>query len=183
MKIFYKKHGEAINLSYRNSFPDFYEISDITIELKKLESNNSLSIKSLLSLANIFKLAKELKKYLDKDFLDLSEYPILTNLFSNLYTNKDVLDKVYTCIIDENTIDDKASKNLHQIRKQKMKLELDIKNKLNDFIHSSKYSKYIQENIITIRNDRFVIPVSEEYRSEIKGFIHDISNSRIYSFY
>ena len=44
-------------------------------------------------------------------------------------------------------------------------------------IHSSKFSKIIQENIITIRNDRFVIPIKEEYRSQIKGFIHDISNA------
>lgn len=44
-------------------------------------------------------------------------------------------------------------------------------------IHSSKYSKYIQENVVTIRNDRFVIPIKEEYRSQIKGFVHDISNA------
>ena len=44
-------------------------------------------------------------------------------------------------------------------------------------IHSSKYSKYIQENVITIRNDRFVIPIKEEYRTQIKGFVHDISNA------
>lgn len=44
-------------------------------------------------------------------------------------------------------------------------------------IHSSSYSKYIQESLVTIRNDRFVIPVKEEYRSQIKGFVHDISNA------
>ena len=44
-------------------------------------------------------------------------------------------------------------------------------------IHSSSFSKYIQENVVTIRNDRFVIPIKEEYRNQIKGFIHDISNA------
>lgn len=176
-KCFYKKHGEAINLVYRNSAPSFYEISDITIELKKLESNSSLSAKSLLSLAHIFKLSQELKEYFDKDFLDLSEYPILTNLFFKLYTNKNVTDKILAYILDETTIDDKASKTLQSIRRQKRKLEQDIKSKLNDMLHSSTYSKYIQEPIVTIRNERFVIPVKEEYRSQIKGFVHDISNA------
>lgn len=176
-KNFYTKHGEAVNLVYRNSTPTFYEIADITLELKKLESNNPLSAKALLSLAHIFKLSQELKEYFNKDFLDLSEYPILTNLFFNLYTNKNVTDKLLSCILDENTIDDKASKTLQSIRKQKRKLEQDIRSKLNDLLHSSIYSKYIQEPIVTIRNNRFVIPVKEEYRSQIKGFVHDISNA------
>ena len=82
-----------------------------------------------------------------------------------------------SCILDENTIDDKASKTLQSIRKKQKKLEQDIRTKLTDMLHSSTYSKYIQENIVTIRNDRFVIPVKEEYRSQIKGFVHDISNA------
>lgn len=174
---FYLKLGEAVNLMCRNSTPSFHEIYDITIELKKIESNNSLSAKSLLNLANIFKLSQDLKDYFNKDFLDFSEYPILSNLFSELYSNKSITDKIFSCIIDENTIDDKASKNLKSIRNQKRNLEQDIRGKLNDLIHSSSNSKYIQENIITIRNDRFVIPVKEEYRSQIKGFVHDISNA------
>ena len=166
-----------MNLSYRNGSPSFFEIADIAVELKILESNGSLSAKSLLNLATIFKLSQELKDFFSKDFLNLSEYPILANLFSQLYANKNISDKIFTCILDENTIDDKASKTLQSIRKQKRKLEQDIRSKLNDLIHSSSYSKYIQENIITIRNDRFVIPVKDEYRSQIKGFVHDVSNA------
>ena len=167
---------EAVNLSCRNGFPVFSEIADITVELKKLESSHSLCAKSLLTLAHIFKLAQDLKDYLNQDFLDLLDYPILSNLFSNLYANKDVTTKILTTILDENTIDDRASSTLQVIRKQERILEQDIRAKLNDMLHSS-YSKYIQENIITMRNDRFVIPVKEEYRSQIKGFVHDISNA------
>ncbi len=147
------------------------------MELKQLESNSSLPAKSLLNLATIFKLAQELKDYFYADFLDTSDYPILAALFSELYSNKSVVDKIFSSIVDENTIDDKASKNLQSLRKQKRKIEQDIRTKLNDLIHSSSYSKYIQENIVTIRNDRFVIPVKEEYRTQVKGFIHDISNA------
>lgn len=136
-----------------------------------------MSANSLLNLAYIFKLSQELKDYFNKDFLDLSEYPILADLFSELYANKSVTDMILSCILDENTIDDKASKTLQSIRKKQKKLEQDIRTKLTDMLHSSTYSKYIQENVVTIRNNRFVIPVKEEYRSQIKGLIHDVSNA------
>ena len=74
-------------------------------------------------------------------------------------------------------MDDKASKQLQNIRKKLKNIEQDIRQKLNSMIHSSNYSKYIQESVITIRNERYVIPVKEEYRSQIKGFVHDISSS------
>ena len=172
-----KETEEAVNLTYRNSTPAFYEIENIDVELKHLESNNTLSCKSLLNLKNIFKLSQELKEYFSKDFLDISEYPILSGIFNSLYSNKDVVNKITSSILDENTIDDKASSNLQSIRRKQRKLEQDIREQLNKIIHSSSYSKYIQESIVTIRNDRFVIPVKEEDRSQIKGFIHDISNA------
>ena len=168
---------EAVNLIYRNSAPNFYEIENIDVELKHLESNNPLSCKSLLNLKNLFKLSQELKEYFSKDFLDISEYPILSDMFNHLYSNKDIIQRISSCILDENTIDDKASPNLQTIRKKQRKLEQDIREQLNKMIHSSSYSKYIQENIITFRNNRFVIPVKEEYRSQIKGLIHDVSNA------
>ena len=168
-----KETKEAVNLFYRNSFPVFHEIQDINFELKSLESSMTLSCKSLLNLNLIFQSAYELKEYFNKDFLDISDFPILSNLFSGLYTNKSIIDKIKFCILDENTIDDRASSQLHNIRKKQKKLEQEIRNKLNGMLHS----KYIQENIITLRNDRFVIPVKEEYRSSVKGFVHDISNA------
>lgn len=168
-----KETKEVVNLVYRNSFPVFHEIQDINFELKSLESSMTLSCKSLLNLNLIFQSAYELKEYFNKDFLDISDFPILSNLFSGLYTNKSIIDKIKFCILDENTIDDRASSQLHNIRKKQKKLEQEIRNKLNGMLHS----KYIQENIITLRNDRFVIPVKEEYRSSVKGFVHDISNA------
>ena len=167
---------EAMNLSSRNSFPSFYNAQDITISLKQLKSEQSLNTKSLLNLANILKNAEELKDYFNKDFIDENSFPILSSLFNELYSNNSISSKVFSCILEEDVIDDKASKELYSIRKKKRNLEQDIRSKLNNMIHSSTYSKYIQENIITIRNDRFVIPVKEEYRSSIKGLIHDISN-------
>ena len=169
--------SEAMNLSMRNSFPSFYDASDITVSLKQLESGQSLNTKSLLNLANILKSAEELKLYFDKDFITSDSFSILSDLFNMLYSNNSISSKIFSCILEEDVIDDRASKELYSIRRKKKNLEQDIRTKLNTMIHSSSYSKYIQEPIITIRNERFVIPVKEEYRSSIKGLIHDVSNA------
>ena len=168
---------EGIDLSTRNSFPSFYDASDITVSLKQLESGQSLNTKSLLNLANILKNAEELKSYFDKDFITSDSFPILLDLFNMLYSNNSISSKIFSCILEEDVIDDRASKELYSIRRKKKNLEQEIRSKLNDMIHSSSYSKYIQEPIITIRNERFVIPVKEEYRSSVKGLIHDVSNA------
>lgn len=168
---------EGINLSRRNSFPSFYDASDITVSLKQLESGQNLSTKTLLNLSNILKNAEELKSYFNKDFITSESFPILSDLFNMLYSNNSISSKIFSCILEEDVIDDRASKELYSIRRKKKNLEQDIRSKLNDMIHSSSYSKYIQEPIITIRNERFVIPVKEEYRSSIKGLIHDVSNA------
>ena len=168
---------EGINLSRRNSFPSFYDVSDITVSLKQLESRQNLNAKTLLNLANILKNAEELKSYFNKDFITEDSFPILSDLFNMLYSNNSISSKIFSCILEEDVIDDRASKELYSIRRKKKNLEQDIRSKLNDMIHSSSYSKYIQEPIITIRNERFVIPVKEEYRSSVKGLIHDVSNA------
>lgn len=168
---------EAVNLIYKNSIPSFYDIQNIDIYLIKLESSQSLNIKGLLDLNTIFLCAKDLKNYFAKDYIEKNDFPILAGLFSSLYTNESVVSKIASSIIDENTIDDKASPELQKIRKKIRNLEQDIRSKLNLMIHSSSFSKYIQENVVTIRNDRFVIPIKEEYRAQVKGFIHDVSNA------
>ncbi len=168
---------EALNILYRCNTPPISEIADNTKNLKTIESYGTLSIKSILELANILKISDELKKYFYNNFLDPNDFMYLTDIFSELYSNASIIEKISYSIIDENTLDDKASKNLATIRKKQRNAEQDIKSKLNTFLHSSTYSKYIQENVITIRNDRYVIPVKDEYRSQIKGFVHDTSSS------
>lgn len=164
---------EASNLIYRKGNPPISEISNISEHLKRLESYTSLSSKQLLDLANILKISRNLKNYFFSSEIDMSEFSTLDNLFNNLYINPNVENTIYKNIIDENTFSDDASKELYSIRKNLRSKENEIRNKLNSFMHS----KYLQEPIITVRNNRFVIPVKDEYRQEIKGFVHDISSS------
>lgn len=170
--------NEAVNLSIRKSSIPLGEIPNISLWIKQLESYSVLSAKALLEVSRILKIARELKEYFysDENF-DVSSFPILSEYFSNLYTNQSIEEKIATVILDETTIADNASTKLSSIRRQIKKLEQDIREKLNSFIHSSTYSKYVMEPIITIRNDRFVVPIKEEYKGQIKGFIHDVSSS------
>lgn len=169
--------NEAINLLHRNNTPPIVYFNDITIALKTLNASGTLSVKSLLDLASILKQAHNLKEYFNKEYVKKEEYPILTTLFLNLYTNTNIMKIIFDSLIDENTISDNASSKLKSIRKNQKILEQNIKDKLNNILHSTSFSKYIQDSIVTIRNDRYVIPVKEEYRNYIKGFIHDISST------
>ena len=167
--------AQAVSLIQRNNMPPISEIEDIKVFIKILESSNTLSAKALLDICNILVMASELKQYFF-NFFDDDYYNYLSIYFNNLYTNQSIINKIKSSIIDSETISDNASSTLSKIRRQIRITEQSIKDKLNSILHSS-YSKYIQENVITTRNDRFVIPVKQEYRSQFKGFVHDISSS------
>lgn len=167
---------QAYNLLLESGNPPISEINDYTKIIKLLESNISLSCANLLFIGHILKISKELKNYFSS-IEDTSKYDSLEYYFNNLYTNTDLENTILRSILDENTVADEASSTLKSLRRKKRNLESSIKDNLNKFIHSSSYSKFIMDPIITIRNGRYVIPVKVEYKDNIKGFVHDISYS------
>lgn len=167
---------QAVKLIYSKGMPPFAELNEIEPYIKALESNQILSAKALLDLAKLLKNSRELKQYLNDEFsLNLGNY--LESYFSKLYVNPFIENEIFNKILDENTINDNASTKLASLRKARKNLEQNVKDKLSSFLHSSTYSKYLMEPVITIRNNRYVIPVKQEYRNMIQGFIHDISSS------
>ncbi len=169
---------EATSLIARKGNIPLADLPNIAINMKTLESSGVLSTTALLNIAKFLKISREVKGYFfSGDDIDLAPYTKLYDLFDLIYTNKSVEDKIFSVILDENTIDDNASSKLSSLRRQSKKLEQNIRDKLNSILHSSTYSKYIMEPIVTIRDNRFVIPIKEEYKSQVKGFIHDISSS------
>ncbi len=166
---------EADTLLHQKGSPPFYETDELEKYIKILKSNQTLSIKGLLNIGMLLKIARELKEYFydnnTSSFINLEKY------FTLLYSNPSIEKSIFDKIIDENTIADNASKKLSSLRRNRKSLEQEVKDKLNSYIHSSTYAKYIMEPIVTIRNNRYVIPVKEEYRSYIKGFVHDTSSS------
>ena len=172
-----KETSQGVVLIQRNSTPPIGEIADITIYLKTLDGCGSLSIKALIELQNILQMAEDLKEYFSKDFLSTSDFSALEPYFNDLYVNQSIVSTFARSIIDEDNIADTASAKLQDIRRKERRIEQDIRAKLNVILHSSTYSKYMRENLVTIRSGRYVIPVKEEYRSSIKGFVHDVSSS------
>lgn len=168
----------AVTLLIRKGEIPLSNIANIEVNIKNLESYNSLSASALLDVAYVLKVSRQLHQYFfeDEDF-DLSTFSILEDLFSMLYYNKNIEDSIFHSIVDEDTIADDASKALLALRKNRRKLEQDVRDKLSNLVHSSSYSKYIMDTIITIRNDRFVVPVKEEFKEHISGAILDISAS------
>ncbi len=163
--------SEAVVLLYRKGNIPLSELTNIETHILTLKNQNFLSIKSLLETNQVLKISRELKEYYFSE--QLNETDILTNYFDNLYTNTRIENQISNSIIDENTLDDKASEKLYKIRQETKNVQKAIKGKLQSLLTS----KYLQEPIITVRQNRFVVPVKAEYKSEIKGFIHDTSTS------
>ena len=168
-----KQTTEASILLYRKGSIPMSEIENITAHIKKLNSSLFLSIKQLLDLKKILNISSNLKDYFTSTEIDMSEFVNLENLFNNLYINPSIEKELEKSIIDENTLSDDASSELKNIRKSIRSKEQEIRSKLNSFLNS----KYVQESLITMRNGRFVFPVKNEHRQDVKGFIHDISSS------
>ena len=183
VKSLLQETSEAYDLIIREGSLPIDEIEDITPYIKNLESYIPLTAGALLQIAKILKVSADLRSYYnnsetaDKTTNEQIANSSLINKFEALYTNPGIYQEITKAILDENNIADDASKTLNSLRRNRRRLESGIKEKLNSFIHSSSYSKYIMEPIITIRNDRYVIPVKIEYKENINGLIHDISAS------
>ncbi|WP_235848433.1 hypothetical protein [Litchfieldia alkalitelluris] len=108
----------------------------------------------------------------DKEF----EAPIITGYVYSLHDLTDLVEEIERCI-RYGKVDDYASKDLLKTRKQISILEDRIKCRVEQLLKSPKYTKYIQENIVSERNGRYVIPVKKEYRKQIKGAVLDTSSS------
>lgn len=174
VKNLQQETSEAYSLIYRNGNLPLDAIPNILPHLKMLDSNCILSIKYLLDIANVLKTSREFQEYFSSSVqITGNENSMLYNYFSRIYSNFNVENQILSAILDENTLNDNASSSLASIRRNIRKTEQQIRDKLNSYLSS----KYLQERLITIKNNRFVVPVKSEYRSEIKGFIHGTSST------
>ena len=169
--------SEACNLVCQLGNIPIDTLPNIELWIKYLESGQAISAKALLDIGLTLKLGNLLKKYFYTENINTEVYPILEYLFSSVYSNEKIEVSILSSIIDETEISDNASKKLSSLRRNRRNLEQEIKNKLNSMIHSSSYSKCIMDPIVTIRNNRYVIPIKMEFKDQIKGFVHDISAS------
>ena len=153
--------------------PNLVDLTDITYSCKRASTGSVLSIKEILSIGSVLKCARNIRDFFD----NRSEGSSFEEYIAELYVNKYFEDKIAVSFLNEEEVSDNASTALREIRRKKMNARARIRNVLDGLIHSPSHQKHLQDAIITIRNDRFVLPVKAEYKNEISGLVHDVSSS------
>jgi DNA mismatch repair protein MutS2 len=165
---------EAYNILFKKGAPPFSGLYDVRETLIKASKGMTLLPGELLRSANLLRCARNIKSFIfSKE--EGEKYRILENLTMGIVSLKHVEDEIYNAIIGEDEISDKASKDLFLIRRSIKEKNASIKGKINSLIKS--YSQYLQEDIYTVRGDRYVLPVKIEYKGQVQGLVHDQSSS------
>ena len=164
---------DAKRLASMKGAPSFGFIKDVSSALERAEKEAMLSMRELLDIAGVLRIARQLLDYIntDKRF-----DTVLDEIFDRLEANRPLEEKITRTIIAEDMIADEASPALSDIRRKKRAVANKIKDTLQHYT-SGSHTQYLQENIVTSRNGRYVIPVKSEHRGEVKGLVHDTSAS------
>lgn len=161
---------KAKELVVTKGTPPFGGAKDISALLDRAEHGGTLSAGELLSVASVLRIVGSLIRYAGKSNDCLYGY------FSMLQENDFLEKSISSAIAGEDLISDDASDQLYKIRREQRRTESSVRDILSSYTTGNK-SKYLQENIVTIRSGRYVIPVKAEYRNEVKGLLHDTSAS------
>ena len=163
-----KVAGEyATNLSF--------SFDDISVILDKADVMSVLSMGELLKVARMLRVAYSVKNGIAK--VPDPTIKLLKRIANTIHTDKTLEEDIEKAIISDTEMHDNASPELRVIRNRIKKTGELIKSKLYSYINSSTYSKYLQDNIVTVRGDRYVIPVKAEFKNQIPGLVHDQSAS------
>lgn len=166
--------ADAIRLSTKFGDPPFAGVRDISDALQRAKIGASLQMGDLLRVAKVLSAIRALVRYRDGAE---AETTCLDDLFDTLAPNKYLEEKITSAILPEEEMADTASAELADIRRNIRRAGQRVREQLDKMIRSQRYSKYLQETIVTQRGGRFVIPVRAEYRSEVPGLVHDTSAS------
>ncbi len=161
----------AVTLILKYGTPEILWISNIKEQIKRLQAGGSLNMGELLNIARILKNARILKS------LKAEQTGVLCGYMEELVPNKPLEERIFSEIITEEEMADNASTELFNIRRKSRNAASRVKSSLDSMIHSERYKKYLQDAIVTMRNNRYVVPVKAEYRAEVKGITHDMSSS------
>ncbi|SHJ85634.1 DNA mismatch repair protein MutS2 [Geosporobacter subterraneus DSM 17957] len=172
-----KETSEASGLLIQKGQISMGGVHDLSYHIKRAEIGSFLYPGQLLEVADTLRAARRLKAMVKDTREEDRKYPIIEGYINSLYSFKTIEDRITDCIISEEEISDNASPTLKNIRRQIEAKNAGIRSRLNNIISSAQTQKYLQEAIITIRQDRYVVPVKQEYRANFPGLIHDQSSS------
>jgi len=165
-----EKTSDALNRILANKRANFGGNADLEECFKALSVGSSLDTKELLKIAASLDCAKNIKEYgMSKDTPDS-----LTDHFERIIPVEGLSKEIRRVVISEDEIADDASSELKSIRREKKNSVSGIRSSLNKMVNST-YRSYLQDAVITMRNDRYCIPVKAEYKSNVNGIVHDQS--------
>lgn len=152
-------------------------IFNIRPHVKRSAIGSILSPQELTQIASTIRVSRQMKRFIEDMVADQVELPILSQYVSKIIVLADLEEKIRNAIDESGEVLDSASDTLRSLRQQLRANESRVREKLESMIRSSNAQKMLSDSIVTIRNDRYVIPVKQEYRGHYGGIIHDQSSS------
>ena len=156
---------DARRLSDAKGMPSFGSVVDVGDICERAQKGAVLTTRELLDVAGVLCTSRMLLDYIRSNRLFST---VLDEVFERLLPNRHLEDRIRRSILSEELIADEASPTLADVRRKIRAANVRIKDTLAKYI-SGGYSKYLQDNLVTQRNGRYVIPVKAECRNEIKG--------------
>ena len=166
--------SDAARLMTLRGSPSFSGAKDIRAALDRARLGGALNTRELLDIAGLARCARLCKAYLAEE---KNEKTSIDSLFHTLRANKYLEERIYASIPAEDEIADSASSDLADIRRKMRAASARAREALNKILSSPSYAKALQEPIITMRSDRYVLPVRADHKSAVPGLVHDISSS------
>lgn len=165
---------DAHMLLARFGGPSFGGLKNVNNALSRANAGSVLNTRELLDIGGVLRVIRTLSSWRASN---AGVQSVLDPLFNALVPNKFLETAIFNAIISEEEISDNASPALADIRRKIRRQEAKVREQLEKFSRSQSHSKYLQENIITQRNGRYVVPVKSEHRNEVAGLVHDTSAS------
>ncbi len=166
------KTEAAFDISVKNGSAPSYNYKDIRPLLARARSGSSLTLKELLDISLMLRQISAIYDYRTEA---QAEETVLDELFYSLTPLKYLDDKIRDTILSEDEIADTASPALGNIRRKIAQAGIRIRESLDKMLHSQEMSKALMENIVTIRDGRYVVPVRAEYKGSVRGIVHAAS--------
>ena len=167
---------EAETLILKKGAPPLSPIRSAKGAVMRAAAGGILTMADLLLVAHTLRIARALKGYLDEEEFEAS-FPQISMAAAGLDENKRLEQSIFGCILSDEEMADEASPELSRIRKRIRSMNNKVRDVLNDMIKSPRYNMILQDAIVTMRGDRFVIPVKSEHKGAVPGIVHDSSSS------
>lgn len=164
---------DALNRLFRVGSTSFGSNCDLGFTVKSLEIGSTLSIAELLRIASLLENVNRIRTYGKRDREDAPR-DTLDDYFEQLSPLTQLANEINRCILSEEEIADDASPRLKSIRRAKLQTNEKIRAQLNSMLNGS-YRTYLQDAVITVRDNRYCIPIKAEYKGQVNGMIHDQS--------